>query len=378
MTMITPSYLGETIEYSSLHACRSTLEDPTLASICIYPRETLRRIRPKRLAIAVVAFLIGAAPLVTFNFDLHGQTATANAHFTAEGIGGKVTVLRQTIEGNALFGYMVYPKDTEHEIRPRNAVGRISAWIAGIVGDHRRNLMLPAYIAGLIGFVLLMALRDPRSRFLLFLLVTMVVVWAQMAFTKNTGAAAHHVILLWPFPVVFLAIGFDLLAERIPRFGRQALITVVVLLAGDNLLNTNEYLKDFAVYGAVGGWTDALYRLAGAVGKKGQANWYGLVDWGYMNGLLLMFEGDLPIFIAQVPPAGATPTKAELADIRNQIDGSDRLFIQHTDDKQMFPGINTRFRDLAGQLGYAEKLERVIHDRNGRPVFELFRFERAQ
>ena len=35
MTMITPSYLGETIEYSSLHACRSTLEDPT--SICVCP-----------------------------------------------------------------------------------------------------------------------------------------------------------------------------------------------------------------------------------------------------------------------------------------------------------------------------------------------------
>ena len=32
MTMITPSYLGETIEYSSLHACRSTLEDPTRLS----------------------------------------------------------------------------------------------------------------------------------------------------------------------------------------------------------------------------------------------------------------------------------------------------------------------------------------------------------
>ena len=33
MTMITPSYLGETIEYSSLHACRSTLEDPTGVSV---------------------------------------------------------------------------------------------------------------------------------------------------------------------------------------------------------------------------------------------------------------------------------------------------------------------------------------------------------
>ena len=33
MTMITPSYLGETIEYSSLHACRSTLEDPTQSAV---------------------------------------------------------------------------------------------------------------------------------------------------------------------------------------------------------------------------------------------------------------------------------------------------------------------------------------------------------
>ena len=33
MTMITPSYLGETIEYSSLHACRSTLEDPTVLGV---------------------------------------------------------------------------------------------------------------------------------------------------------------------------------------------------------------------------------------------------------------------------------------------------------------------------------------------------------
>ena len=39
MTMITPSYLGETIEYSSLHACRSTLEDPTRV------RDTAPRLR---------------------------------------------------------------------------------------------------------------------------------------------------------------------------------------------------------------------------------------------------------------------------------------------------------------------------------------------
>ena len=41
MTMITPSYLGETIEYSSLHACRSTLEDPT-ARLPVRPASLLR------------------------------------------------------------------------------------------------------------------------------------------------------------------------------------------------------------------------------------------------------------------------------------------------------------------------------------------------
>ena len=45
MTMITPSYLGETIEYSSLHACRSTLEDPTCHEMNCYSgvEESVRR-----------------------------------------------------------------------------------------------------------------------------------------------------------------------------------------------------------------------------------------------------------------------------------------------------------------------------------------------
>ena len=46
MTMITPSYLGETIEYSSLHACRSTLEDPT--SRLLY-QHTVRNHNPRDL-----------------------------------------------------------------------------------------------------------------------------------------------------------------------------------------------------------------------------------------------------------------------------------------------------------------------------------------
>ena len=45
MTMITPSYLGETIEYSSLHACRSTLEDPTSVRNLGYSRNAADFVR---------------------------------------------------------------------------------------------------------------------------------------------------------------------------------------------------------------------------------------------------------------------------------------------------------------------------------------------
>ena len=47
MTMITPSYLGETIEYSSLHACRSTLEDPTVYIRRRLGLEPVRSVHPK-------------------------------------------------------------------------------------------------------------------------------------------------------------------------------------------------------------------------------------------------------------------------------------------------------------------------------------------
>ena len=62
MTMITPSYLGETIEYSSLHACRSTLEDPTWLAVWQH-----RRIKST------------AGKLAQCTYDMAGITGTLEA-----------------------------------------------------------------------------------------------------------------------------------------------------------------------------------------------------------------------------------------------------------------------------------------------------------
>ena len=55
MTMITPSYLGETIEYSSLHACRSTLEDPTVDPSAQFDRPGWPALRARIAAVFATA-----------------------------------------------------------------------------------------------------------------------------------------------------------------------------------------------------------------------------------------------------------------------------------------------------------------------------------
>ena len=59
MTMITPSYLGETIEYSSLHACRSTLEDPMPA---FEPCSSVEKMHFRRLRKS--SFIVWVGPAV--------------------------------------------------------------------------------------------------------------------------------------------------------------------------------------------------------------------------------------------------------------------------------------------------------------------------
>ena len=77
MTMITPSYLGETIEYSSLHACRSTLEDPT--GKCSTPAAPSIVVQPQSRIVSAGGFAnftttaAGSSPL-SYQWSLNGAS----------------------------------------------------------------------------------------------------------------------------------------------------------------------------------------------------------------------------------------------------------------------------------------------------------------
>ena len=83
------------------------------------------------------------------------------------------------------------------------------------------------------------------------------------------------------------------------------------------------------------------------------------MDWGYKNGLRLWYGNNLKLFSAADQTSKPSPNF---------------VYIQHTDDKQMYDNVNSQLRDAALALGYNEQVERNVHDNQGRPVFEIFRF----
>ena len=339
-----------------------------------WPVQALARCVPRALAVATVCFCLGAAPLIWYNVARHGETATQNTKFNSSALPHKLIALRQGIDGSSLWGYMANNRAAANRRAPRTVLERGYAAIARVAGVHYSNWMVTAWLIGLACFAFLIA--SPFSRMLLFLLVTAGVAWLQMALNEGTGGAPHHVVLLWPFPAIFLGIAWAAVAARIGRAGSKALVLLVSIFCVGNLLNLNEYLYSFATAGPTGVWTDAIDRLSTDL-EKDKKTWIGAVDWGFLNGIRLLHDGELRLFVASDQLAGPM-NQATRKDFLAMIEPPDRIFVRHTDDNQAFPGINQRFRTAAREAGFAERIERIVTDSNDRPVFVVFRLAREK
>jgi hypothetical protein len=341
-----------------------------VAVICVYPRELKRRLSLRTAAIALGALLIGAAPLVWFNIDRHGETATANAAFSTDNHIMKLKVLAFTLDGSSLFSYLVDANASAPQRPPRGIVERAAFTIHRGFGTHKGNWFLPAFALAVVALPFLR-----RSRFfrpMAFLLIATVIAWLQMFLTHNAGAGAHHTVLLWPMPMLIVSMAIVAAAEAFSRYGMAIFVSIVSLLAVGNLLNENEYLTHFAVRGGIGGWTDAIYPLSSSLDD---ATWVGTVDWGYTNGLRVLHKGRLNLFNAADYLPTPQAKSPGIEDLKEMLGSPGLLFVQHTEAKQLIPHVNDVLRARAQQLGYTEHVEERIADSNGDPVFEIFRFE---
>jgi hypothetical protein len=219
--------------------------------------------------------------------------------------------------------------------------------------------MLPAYCGALLLLPLLWRTRARKA--MLFCLVAIVVAWIFMASIRGGGGAAHHAVLLWPLPQLFLAVAFAAAAQHL-RFGKWALGVVVGWLALANLLVTNQYLYQFIRDGAGDAWTDAIYPLADGL-RRTDASQIVLPDWGLSDSLCVL-NRDRPVTHFAEDPL--------LAD--GQLSDRKAVWVEHVAGHEMLPGVNGRIMDAAHRAGFEPVMLRIYYDRNGRAIFQAFQF----
>ena len=61
--------------------------------------------------------------------------------------------------------------------------------------------------------------------------------------------------------------------------------------------------------------------------------------------------------------------------LANAIAAPSYIFVAHADGSEVFAGVNAKLQRFAQQHGYRKALLRSVYDRQGRPIFEVFRFK---
>ncbi len=330
--------------------------------VLVFWPEIRRSLKPRVILVAAGAFLCGALPLVIYNLTHASVTVSENAHLDPRSVAGKWIQVENAANGASLFGYMAGEDWWTNPKAPHSSSGRAAEWIREHFGEHRHTGFYYVF-----GVLLLAAPWWWKYRAARFSLVFMAVTWFLMALTRDAGASAHHVILLWPFPILFAAVALASLPWR-----PLAWIAGVVMIAM-NLLVVNQYVAQFERDGAGEVFSDALYPLSTGLDAYADGTFY-VIDWGLYENLNLLHEGRLDFRITIGPVATDSPSHEQLGVIREMLQDPRGLILDHVREHEVFPNVGARLERAARSLGYHREVVRTISDSNGRPMFEIVRF----
>jgi 4-amino-4-deoxy-L-arabinose transferase-like glycosyltransferase len=331
-----------------------------LATVC--PGQVRRLLQARRIRIAIAALVIGASPLLIYNLHNRNATISSSANLEIPDWSTKLLQVRMALNGMSLFGYLVSPEDRDGPKTPATIPGRFALAVRERLGEHVTSLGDYAALACLLAVPLWR-----KSRPAWFALIFCVVTWLMMAITKGAGGSAHHVVLLWPFPQLFMGI----VLAAIPWRPITALFAAALALS--NLLVINQYLLQIERDGPGPTFSDAIYGLSEALRPHASQTVY-VTDWGMQNSLALLQKGRLRLEIAEGDFLSDELGEPQRAHIAKMAADRDALFIGHVLGQEAFPGSYERVIHAAENAGLHKEIIQTIADSNGRPAFEIFRW----
>jgi hypothetical protein len=328
-----------------------------IAAVAVFPRDLRKNLTGANIAVAGSALLAGALPLVIYNVAHPLETLRSNARVEQAAVLSKAVLLRSTMDGSAMFGFLTSVDPGPQPGRPNHWYQSLSLEASRWTGHPHRNVMLWAGIASALSVTFLW--KTPARQPILFGLIACAATWLPMVLTAGAGKAAQHVILLWPFHLIPIAA----VLAQIPAI-RAAVVTA--LLCGSNLAVTNQYYADLIVNGPAIRWTDAMDPLNRYLTDLHAPRIYA-ADWGFIETMNLLSEGELPMYSADTGSDQAI--EALLRDPTN-------VFVAHRPVFTFHPRERGALEDLARREQYQEESLTTIEDRNGRPTFDVFRFRK--
>jgi hypothetical protein len=337
----------------------------------VYPRRLISRITPRNVAVAALCFLAGAWPLVRYNIVQDFKTFRGNVRYSTARLSDKWQVLAASLDGGVLFNYVVSELPAPVAGRPRNAIERLSVGVNEMSGIRRYGFLAGALAVALV--LLPLIRRTPEFRAALFALVFLAATWIQMAVVEDGGTGAHHTVLLWPFPHFLAGTVLAAAAARLKQSGVPALALTVALVVESSLLVTNQYLANFVRYGPGPVWTEAIHNLSDYLERAGPGRVF-IMDWGMRDALRALGQGSLPLQNGSDPVGDDDVNAAEQKSIRWMLKLDKAVFVGHTPDYRLYPEFVRRMDAEAGKAGYQREMLRIVSDRLGRPIFEVYRY----
>jgi 4-amino-4-deoxy-L-arabinose transferase-like glycosyltransferase len=342
-----------------------------VATLAVFPRELLSKLSWRNAGVASICFLAGAWPLVAYNSISGLKTFRANAQYSSAELHSKLLQVRLSLEGGVLLGYLAHNDPAPRPGRPGSALERGSVALSDWSDEPR---------VGLLGIALVLSLallpwlwNSPARKPMLFALVFLLVTWLQMAFTQDVGGSAHHVVLLWPFPQLIVAVAFTRATRALGRAATAVLAVLIAVVCGSSFLVTNQHLAQLVVRGPTTVWTDAVYPLAEYLTQLPAKRIY-VMDWGVFDSLRLLGRGQLPLWVGSEQAAKAKMDENDLRIVHEMLTAEEAVFLGHTEGNEEFTGRSARFAAAAESAGYRKQVLRVIDDARGRPIFEVYRW----
>ena len=336
----------------------------TIGTLALFWRPVRAALTRRNVALAGAAFLLGSFPFVLFNLRRLGATVGENAHLDTTGLSRKWLQVKNAANGDALFGFIAEEDYADFPKTANTVVGHTSGWIQDHLGRHRTSGFFYAF-AVLLACVPLWK----NSLAAKFSLIFLTVAGAMMFLTKDAGGAAHHIVLLWPFPVMFVAVSLSSIAWR------WLAIPAGIALVAMNLLVLNQYVYQFERNGAAGNFTDALSGLARSLPNYRDRHIY-VIDWGIVNSVQLSNSGQLPLRFASDPLMTDAPDSIQRTQLFAMLQDPEAVFVGHVPSREAFTGVGMRLQRFADSNGYRREVIQTVSDTNQRPVFEISRFLR--